>query len=902
MSHRTFGAALTIAICLGATGAKAETDAEKAAALKAAVETCDRVASVPLDPNAVAPQVHFFEMYGHADGFAGVESFADECATATEAYPDEERFKLQGLRLRVLAGTGDRSALAAEARAFAAAGSAEARFLLFRLYADDAEPGDDVSRSGVRREEGLRALVDAADAGHMEALEEYLTQLTEGPHLRRDPEAAYDVALKLMDLPRQGIEEEKPVEWVAKEGGRMRSAILPIVHDGFPEDIQRRGFAVLDELYDAGEHYLVAEYATAFRFGRGTDADPERAQTILEEALARGQEDARGPLADMIANGEAGPADGQAALDLLRAVPASQLRSDARVVLAGLYLDNRHTGRRPREAIRLLTANAGDLDAYVQAAGLMADYHEHPVLRDSVRRYLKGGAVNGEPEVARALAVLKLSYHPDFRDVDGARGLLALTADEGDRDAAVMLAALQYGDLTPSRMNPRRVFDDLSDEQIRQIIAEGLTRSQPIAYRVKGQLTRVGAIYPQDDVAASALLVEAAELGDVEAMVLAGDAYASGLGVDENPRARLRWWRRAALEGSIEAQAKLGSAFTFDFGDRLMNLREGITGRLVLYNNGAGRTSEMMTPALFINSHAQAAGVDELAAAVMDAWRIAPAGLDDAKLLPLMRAMPAEIRVQIERALLASGYIDGEPAGHFGPDVRAALSAWVDANGPLPDDYLYGDGVAVEQHPAMTTTVLPDDLILRAHERIAEAIRTAASPDDAAAAVIALNVLARYGDRDARWLVMRTYHTQSIVSDYVSPEEITRYAVDILVTRPADFEKVDFEFIFDVSKMYQRGEIGAFGPTLIDIVRDDPRLQVPMALGIVLQQAAFAPGACDSVRLASIESGMAGVGDGCDDATRAAIVAFAKERGPAGIEAAEREAAAAELLEMDRGG
>ena len=46
-----------------------------------------------------------------------------------------------------------------------------------------------------------------------------------------------------------------------------------------------------------------------------------------------------------------------------------------------------------------------------------------------------------------------------------------------------------------------------------------------------------------------------------------------------------RWWREAARKGSLEARLKIASAFTFDFSDRLLTLREGVTERVALYNN-----------------------------------------------------------------------------------------------------------------------------------------------------------------------------------------------------------------------------------------------------------------------------------------------------------------------------
>ncbi|WP_292148901.1 hypothetical protein, partial [Mesorhizobium sp.] len=115
-----------------------------------------------------------------------------------------------------------------------------------------------------------------------------------------------------------------------------------------------------------------------------------------------------------------------------------------------------------------------------------------------------------------------------------------------------------------------------------------------------------------------------------------GDAYDDGLGIDKNPRERLHAWREAARLGSLKARSKLANAFTFDSFDHLMTLREGITDRIALYNDGIGRMgagvfgandADMELSGLF-SGPASSAGTAAIAAAVMDAFREAPAGLD----------------------------------------------------------------------------------------------------------------------------------------------------------------------------------------------------------------------------------------------------------------------------------
>ena len=99
----------------------------------------------------------------------------------------------------------------------------------------------------------------------------------------------------------------------------------------------------------------------------------------------------------------------------------------------------------------------------------------------------------------------------------------------------------------------------------------------------------------------------------------------------------------------------------------------------------------------------------------------------------------------------------------------------------------------------------------------------------------------------ARWALVRNYHQAKFIRDGVSPGELTRYGLDILVTRPEGVEKAEFEFIFDMTAMNEDGGIDAFGEAVVAAVRDDPRLQDPLTLGGIMQQLIFAPGACDAI-------------------------------------------------------
>ena len=331
---------------------------------------------------------------------------------------------------------------------------------------------------------------------------------------------------------------------------------------------------------------------------------------------------------------------------------------------------------------------------------------------------------------------------------------------------------------------------------------------------------------------------------------------------------------------------------------------EVVTERVALYNNsGAGfvtSSGPVQLMGMFSGGRAMDAGTSPMASAVMDAFRVAPAGLAEEKLVPLIRVIPDAIRIEIERQLKAAEFFSGTPDGNFGPDVRQALADWVDAMGPLPD---------VDPSDAGGTTApvaagpLPMELVDRVRDRVFTAAMKKEMTDAERTAVIAqINALAAYGDLPARWVLVRNYHQSGAIRQGVSPAEVTRYGLDILVTRPEGVEKPDFEFIFDVTAMMDEGTIDQFGAALVNAVRDDERLRDPLTLGAIMQQMIFAPGACDSV-LKAIETLKIADGgdDGCGEVARSAIIAFAKSSGAANVDSAARQAAAQTLAELDAG-
>ncbi|TIO47474.1 MAG: sel1 repeat family protein [Mesorhizobium sp.] len=878
-------------------------DAAKKAVLAEAISICDRGASVPLDPEAKAPPVQYGELFPQDMNLSKLKGLADKCQAAMLGAPQEKRLTLQWLRVEVALDQPGLTWLIPQVKLLADGGSPEANFLLYDFYSVHRRDSADADAPSVTREMALDALQKAGAAGHLTALMTLLRQYNDGPLLRRDARKLVETAQHIIDAPVQG---QSPGEWDSQVRKDMPLLIAQttLEKDGFTGDEQQKAFHAVEADSQAGTNdsgRSALAYITALRLGRGTPQDAAKARQLLE--ARPGHDDYAIPmLADMLAKGEGGPVDGKRAIAMLRAAHVAE----AGPMLAGLLLDGKFVGRQPRAAVQLFNLS-WDLDACIRLAGSLLDYDgvrvDYP---DLLTERLRDGADAGEPGAALALARLELSDNQQFKSEDQARAMLKPLADGGDRDALWLYASTQYANLDSTSYRPSRRDGGLSDDDLKALIDEGEGKKEPQAYLLHAKLLRRGLVYPQDDVRATAMLINAANLGSVEAMVLLGDAYDNGLGIDKNPRERLHAWREAARLGSLKAKGKLADAFTFDSFDHLMTLREGITNRIALYNDGFGRMGAgvfggdagIELSGLF-SGPASSAGTAAVAAAVMDAFREAPAGLDEENLVSVGKALPDEIRVAIETTLKSEGFYAGEPKGYFGPDARKALAAWVDAKGPLVDASS-PQAVAGTEQAAPAASLLAGEILDRVRDKVFAQAQAAKTDKQKLAAIKRLGMLARYGDLPSRWVLMRNYHQARAIRSVVTPEEITRYALDILVSKPDGVDKPEFEFIFDLTQIAQDRKSKAVGSATLQAIRDDPRLQDALTLGAIMGQFTFAPDACHSVLAAARKAGIDGVGeDGCDEQTRAALIAFAKGKGATGIDATARKAAAEEIKTLD---
>jgi hypothetical protein len=78
-----------------------------------------------------------------------------------------------------------------------------------------------------------------------------------------------------------------------------------------------------------------------------------------------------------------------------------------------------------------------------------------------------------------------------------------------------------------------------------------------------------------------------AERGDVEAQLRLGYLYFDGLGVDQDFKEGVSWFRKAALQGNAEAQGKIGIAYQLGKGDLPKDYKEAAKWFLKAAEQGA---------------------------------------------------------------------------------------------------------------------------------------------------------------------------------------------------------------------------------------------------------------------------------------------------------------------------
>ncbi|WP_342358851.1 tetratricopeptide repeat protein [Terrarubrum flagellatum] len=908
-------------------------DAEKRAAeARAAIEACDKGASPPAYPGAKEKPVNSFHFLSDVRANGGLQALWSSCAAAVAAEPDNARLRYELARVSLFLSDDSRRLVIPAIRQFADAGVADAQYLaaymtLYRLIEPDADPS-------LRAQAG-RYLRAAADSGHLAAVLQLVAELSKRPRpaeisiVDYAPREAVALARKWGGRGAAPLADDnddaKFRDWIAS----LASSIA-LSEEGFTDDERAAAFAEIKAAVEAQDARNLMPYLQALREGRGTQKDAAEARRLIEIFIRNGFGHAatlKVMLAGMLMTGEGGAQDIKRAYDLVKSDDTRYIPART-PLLARILLSDTTLGRRPHQAMEVLSAGLPSSERSALMADLILRTDLRPQNDAALLRSLEASIELGERNATFLLGRLAQKFGKPYRDSEKLVEALRKLSDAGDLDAKTLYAALQIVGLD-SGSQPTRRANGLSNDAIKALVDEGIKQNHPAAYLLAGKLLRSGILYAQDDRLATASFVKAATLGDIEAMNLAAKAYDDGLGVEKNSRERLRWWREAARRGSIEAMESLGGAFTFDFFDKLMTLQEGVTLPVSLYLEGLGsRFGDRGLPrgfggdaiqsaqlgSLFSGSRLREAGAKAVALAVLDAFRMSPGGLGDEKIVALGRALPANVKLEIERELKQAGVFTGQPDGFFGPEMRRSLPDYVEAKGVLNEETLLASlpgakpaATALSAQPDTQTRPSSDtDSLSKATLDAARdrAFSTAEKVAQKAGrerqdAVRMLNTMARYGDLPARWLLLRSYHRAQDVRAVVSPEEIVRYGLDVMISKPQGAEKADFEYIFTLGQIFTDRKMAAFARAFLAAVRDDSRLQDPLTLGGITQQLIMAPAACDAVADEARRAGVAGMGsEGCDETSRQAIIAYAKAKGPAGIDVKAREAAAADVRRL----
>jgi TPR repeat protein len=859
---------------------------------------CDQGATAPLDPDGKAAPVHIYTLMEKSR--ESRLELMEACGQARAGFPDEQRFRLQLARVAFATFDNPQRAIP-ELRELARAGKPDAMFI---VYLDVKNRRVSALREADTVREAVSFLRRAADAGHGHALRELREELRFGIYGKPDIAGALRAAQTMANLPPQGpggFSEDD--ERIRRLGKYIAAGMLLDVIPNVSEDIRKAALADIQAMRSPDFPQLDIVHAMAVRKGRGIAANPATARMLMLEYLARGNAFGAVYLADMLAHGEGGPQDLARALQIIEEPKFAHAFARGEVAMR-IFMGNKVMGRDPRRAIRAMDLFVNDIFEFVAAANLLAEYNEktsRSLAPANLVWRLENAAAAGDGEAGLALARLLRSRNSAFSKMEDAIRVLRFMAEAGNVDAQIELARIHFTNLDSTSSATHFAPLVYERDRIAQIINAAAEKQRPAALLLQGELTRKGMIYPQDDRAATQFIARAAEAGHVPAMISLAKAYDDGLGVQKNPRERVRWLRAAAAAGSAEAKDQLGRAFVFDWKDRLLTVREGISEPVAKWANTANEIGPFAASDLsriFTGSRSREIPRRAMAQAILDGFRIAPAGLSEEKLVAFGRATPEEMRLEIERLLAADGAFKAQPDGYLGPAAREALRGWVAMKGPLPD--IASDAAKPAQEPARAPQAgtLPNDVVDRARDAAFKAAQSAKGPQQQAAAVRMLNVLARYGDQPSRWALMRNYHKSSAIRSGVSVEEITRYSLDILVSNPPQVEKADFEYIFNLTEIFKAKRTAAFANAVINTVRDDPRLQDSVALAAIFKHSQMSPGACDAISAALRQRKLAIAGGDCSEAALEALIAFAKSAGSSGVAEKMRAASLPEIRKL----
>lgn len=276
----------------------------------------------------------------------------------------------------------------------------------------------------VDRKEAGEALRRAAELGDTQAMTRYATNLDQGSIIKRDVDAAAYWMERAYKSPPKDYTQADIVISTAR-----------LLTESENPEKRARGIRILEaNTNPRAKAYL----ANAIR-----KDDPVRARVLFEETLRAWPGTSLPPLADMLINGEGGPADPKRALKLLESHSRVSAPASINAALGRLYAEGKLVPQDLQKAENLMSgATQWSVAAKLEYARLLTN---HPTVKPySATRFtykLTDIAELGEPGAMEALIALKLSGNAAFADKAGGCRLTERAEAAGDEGARKFLSA-----------------------------------------------------------------------------------------------------------------------------------------------------------------------------------------------------------------------------------------------------------------------------------------------------------------------------------------------------------------------------------------------------------------------------------------------------------------------------
>ena len=444
----------------------------QAVAINAAIHDCDLLASSPLDPNRVSDGKWAWRARGQgwpAETYLDAPAAIMACLSASEAYPNVDRFKRQ------------------VGRSYTSAKDYENAL---KWIVPLAEKGNILAISGVAYHytKGWGVPIDydkafelnweAANKGEIAAAHELGKAYRDGRGVERDYEQAAKwikvasdwglewAQLNLGKFYRDGLgvprDDKKAAELFRKvyeqknAWGNLDLGRMYLEGRGVPKDVDRAvelfsEIPLLDEV-----EWALYELGRIYREGKSIDRDIPQAINLFEQASELGVAVADTELAKIYLYGEDVPADPERAVTLLESA-ASEGAHYAYYLLAQEYQAGKHLPKNIDRSLALYEQGmtAGSSISAVALGDLYRRGQDVPQDLAAARRFFDQAASEGEPYGMMRLAEMDVKGEGGPVDLDNAvalygKALKAARRDDQRRNARKGLEGLPKPALTRS--------------------------------------------------------------------------------------------------------------------------------------------------------------------------------------------------------------------------------------------------------------------------------------------------------------------------------------------------------------------------------------------------------------------------------------------------------------------